>query len=273
LDNPEKILYDLRVPAGSLAVSWYGQNSFALKNADGSVVLIDPFFPTDRPAEKFIHPKRPVEETKLKADAVLLTHDHSDHTCIESLTRLFKANPDMTVIGPPESIERIEAEDVSAQLWPVVAGERRSAASMTVDTAYSKLPGDGASCMHLGYVIETGAGRVYVTGDLQNDFAEQKELVEPVKALSPDIGLLTTHPDEGEFPYFDGSVSMAERIGLKVAIPSHYGCFVKRTYDPYEWAKSFQKPLPVRLVIPYRGTFLISVAGGWYGFYDPSAES
>ena len=267
MDSPEELLFDLRVPEGAVGVSWFGQNSFALKNSTGSVVLVDPYFPRDRPADKFIHPERPVDERRMRADAVLLTHDHGDHTCIESLVRLLEANPDMTIVGPPESIERIEAEGMAAELWPVVAGEQRSAAAMIVHTVYSKLPGDALTCMHLGYVIDTGGGRVYVSGDPQNDFADQKGLIEPIRALSPEIGLLTNHPSEGEFPFFQGSSSMAERIGLKIAIPSHYGCFVKRTYDPYAWAESFPRLLPERVIIPYRGTVVISVARGWCGFY------
>ena len=271
-DTPERLLFDLKIPEGAIGLSWFGQNSFALKNPAGSVVLIDPYFPRERPADKFIHPERPIDERKLHADAVLLTHDHGDHTCIESLMRLLEANPKMTIIGPPESIERIEAEGVATELWPVVAGERRSAATMTAHAEYSKLPGDGQACVHLGYVIDTGGGRVYVSGDPQNDFADQKQLTDPIKALSPDIGLLTTHPNEGEFPFFEGSVLTAQRIGLKVAVPSHYGCFVKRTYDPYVWADSFPGPAPVRLIIPYGGTVLISVKRGWYGFYGPCSQ-
>ena len=267
MKSPEEQLFDRNVPERGVAISWFGQNSYALKDSTGSVVLIDPYFPLDRPAEKFIHGVRPVEEENLKTDAVLLTHDHGDHTCIESLTRLLGANPEMAVIGPPESVERLEAEGITANLWPVVAGETRAAATMNVHAVYSKLPGDAEGCMHLGFVIETGGGRVYVTGDPQNDFADRRELIEPVRSLAPDIGLLTTHPDEGEFPYFDGSARMAEKIGLKVAIPSHYGCFVKRTFDPFIWADSFPGKTPERVIIPYRGTVMMSVDRGWYGFY------
>jgi L-ascorbate metabolism protein UlaG (beta-lactamase superfamily) len=267
MNGLEEKLHDLKVPKGAVAVSWFGQNSYALKNATGSIILIDPYFPAERPGDKFIHPEPPVNERRLKADAVLLTHDHNDHTCMESIIRLLEANPELTIIGPPESIERIEADGVTAQLWPVVPGEQRSASSMQAYAAYSKLPGETVDCLHLGYVIDTGGGRIYVSGDLQNDFADQKGLTEPIKALSPDIGLLTTHPDEGEFPYFAGSVLMAERIGLKVAIPSHYDCFVKRTFDPYAWADSFPGRAPARIIIPYRGTALLSVDRGWVGYY------
>ncbi len=263
--NPEKLLSELKVPDGGVAISWFGQNSFALKNSAGKVVLIDPYFPQDRPAERFIYPERPIDERQTYADAVLLTHDHGDHTCMESLLRLLEANPELTVVGPPESIERIEAEETKAQLWPVVAGEKRSAGGMTAHAVYSKLPGVG-NCTHLGFVIDTGGGRVYVSGDPQNDLAEQDKLIGPIKALKPDIGLLTTHPTEGEFPFFDGTVLTAQRIGLKIAVPSHYNCFVKRTYDPYEWAESFPGAFPTRVIIPYRGTVLMSVARGWYGY-------
>ncbi|MBV7329551.1 hypothetical protein KFU94_15150 [Chloroflexi bacterium TSY] len=43
---------------------------------------------------------------------------------------------------------------------------------------------------------------------------------------------------------------MAQRIGLKTAVPSHYACFVKRDYDPEEWAAQFPTDGPQTLIIP-----------------------
>lgn len=267
INQSEELLFDLEVPESATAIFWFGQNSFALKNREGTVALIDPYFPLDRPPEKFIHPERPVDEHKMRVDVVFLTHDHGDHTCVESIARLFEANRNLKIIGPPESIERIEAEGVAgANLWPVVAGVSVQAASMTATAVYSKLPAAEPGCVHLGYVIDAGNARVYVSGDPQNNFADVHELTGPVAALSPDIGLLTTHPTEGEFPFFDGSAAVAKRIGLKTVIPSHYGCFVKRTYDPFVWAESFPGAAPERVVIPYGGGAVISVKRGWVGF-------
>jgi hypothetical protein len=77
-------------------------------------------------------------------------------------------------------------------------------------------------------------------------------------ALEPDIGLLTTHPTEGEFPFFDGSVRTAQRVGLKAAVPAHYACFVKRNYDPREWAAQFPPGGPEPRIIPYNQSIVYS---------------
>ena len=77
---------------------------------------------------------------------------------------------------------------------------------------------------------------------------------------APDIGFLTTHPNEGEFPYFDGSVKTALKLGLKAAVPAHYECFVKRTYDPQEWAAQFPADGPQTVIIPYNGSTVYALA-------------
>ena len=90
-----------------------------------------------------------------------------------------------------------------------------------------------------------------VSGDPINTFAEHDLLIDPIRALKPDVGLLTNHPTEGEFPFFEGSVRMAVRIGLQSAVPAHYACFVKRDYDPRVWAEGFGGGMPEAVIIPY----------------------
>jgi hypothetical protein len=45
-------------------------------------------------------------------------------------------------------------------------------------------------------------------------------LLAAIRAHNPDIGLLTTHPTEGEFPFFAGSVELAIKLNLQAAIPA-----------------------------------------------------
>lgn len=260
---------DLQVASGSVAIAWFGQSSFAIKAASGDVIFVDPYFPRVRPPERFIHAEPPIDEADLRVDFVVLTHDHRDHTWPESLSRIAAAWPEVVFYGPEESIQRLEAEGIrGAGLETVSAGESRSLGSFTLHAVYAKPPeGDpekgiaAPDVTHLGYVIDAGGVSVYISGDPINTFAERDDLIDPIRRLAPDIGLLTTHPTEGEFPFFEGSVAMALRIGLKAAVPAHYNCFVKRNYDPVDWSAAFPEDGPRRLIIPY---------GGWVEYTPPS---
>ena len=72
-----------------------------------------------------------------------------------------------------------------------------------------------------------------------------------IAAMQPDIGLITTHPTEGEFPFFEDTVRLAQKLRLTTIVPAHYECFVKRTYDPKTWAALFPPDGPKPLIIPW----------------------
>ena len=257
----------LPILPGHVGVHWFGQSSFALKDDAGTIVQIDPFFPKDRPPERFIQPEPPLDEATLPTDYVLLTHDHGDHTCIESLLRIHQAYPKTEFFGPPESAANMIENGIPAtQITTVSAGDEINVGSMRAHAVWAKPP-DGApedgiaapDVTHLGFVIEAGGKRIYVSGDPINTFAEHDELTVPIAALKPEIGFLTTHPDEGEFPYFDGSAKTAQKLGLKVAVPAHYACFVKRTYDPNKWAAEVEAQGIETIIIPYDGSLVYPV--------------
>jgi L-ascorbate metabolism protein UlaG (beta-lactamase superfamily) len=227
---------------------------------------VDPYFPSERPAEEFIHPQPPLDESKLKVDYVLLTHEHGDHTCPESLIRIHNAFPNARYIGPEESIERLRESGIPQELYSTVtAGDTIQLGAVTAYAVWAKLPEgvpeDGIpvpDVEHLGYVLEIGSVRVYVSGDLFNTVANHNEVIEPIVKLKPDIGLITLHPTEGEFPYFEGSIELAVKLKLKAAVPAHYGCFVKRTFDPQVWAAGFPADGPTPIIIPYNDAIVYS---------------
>jgi L-ascorbate metabolism protein UlaG (beta-lactamase superfamily) len=257
---------ELAVPAGSVGIHWFEQNAYALKDSQGTVIQIDPYFPRERPAERFIHSQAPLIEADLPTDIILLTHAHGDHTCSESIARIHAAFPEVTAIGPRESIDQVLRETGvdAGHAMALHAGESVTLGSVTLHAFYSKPPaGDPAAGIgppnvtHLGYVIEMGGMRLYNGGDAVNTFAEHDEMVVPIAALKPDVGFLTTHPTEGEFPFFEGSVLLAQRLGLKTVVPSHYACFVKRTYDPQAWASLFPAEGPQPLIIPWNSHVIL----------------
>ena len=71
---------ELKVPPGSVGIHWFEQNAYALRDSQGTITLVDPYFPHQRPPERFLRPTPPVIEADLPSHNVLLTHDHSDHT-------------------------------------------------------------------------------------------------------------------------------------------------------------------------------------------------
>jgi L-ascorbate metabolism protein UlaG (beta-lactamase superfamily) len=101
------IFEKLVVPQGAFGIHWFGQSSFAFKDLAGTILLIDPYFPRERPPEDFIHLTPPLDEETLKTDYALLTHDHGDHTGTESLLRIQGAIPVARYCGPEESITRL----------------------------------------------------------------------------------------------------------------------------------------------------------------------
>ena len=258
-------LTTITVPQGQIAIHWFEQSSYAVKDAAGTIILIDPYFPRERPADRFIHPEPPLDEAELPAHFVLLTHDHSDHTWPDSLNRIGQVSAATRFVGPPESVARILAETTieAARTTTVQAGDSVILGSISAHAVYAKPPqGDPAANIdppdvtHLGYILEADGVTLYFTGDPINTFAEHDDLIQAVAAKSPDIGLLTNHPTEGEFPFFEGCVKTAQRIGLKHAVPAHYQCFVKRNYDPQEWAAQFPTDGPSPLIIPHNSHIL-----------------
>ncbi len=251
-------LVGLKVPEGAVAVHWFEQSSFALKDSAGTIVQIDPYSPRERPADRFIYTEPPLNESELPTDFVLLTHAHGDHTCSETIRRIWKTSDATRFVGPEESTRQISEEtDVSTEnISEIRAGESATLNSLTVYAVYAKPPEGDASAdiappdvTHLGYVIASNGVTLYFSGDPINNFAEHNELISAVAAHNPDVGFLTNHPTEGEFPFYDGCVKMATRIGLKHAVPVHRACFVTRDYDPNEWASNFPTGGPEPLII------------------------
>lgn len=258
----------LSIPKGSVGIHWFEQNSYAIKDSHSTIVLIDPYFPHDRPADVFVHTEPPLDESELPINYVLMTHAHLDHTNTETLIRINDYWGGAKYVAPKESIDQILGETkINERLTTTISsGESVQIGTMKVYAVYAKPPeGDPKAGIgkpdvtHLGLVLEADGIRLYFSGDEINTFAENDDLVRAVADLHPDIGFLTMHPSEGEFPFIDGSIKMAQRIGLKTAVPAHYSCFVKRDYDPQKWAEQFPPDGVKPLIIPANSHIIYSV--------------
>ncbi len=252
---------DQSVPSGSVAIWWLGQNSYVVKCSD-RCLMIDPFFSRPGPPEKYLLEEAPLRADELEPEAVLCTHDHTDHTDPPFLSGLASSSPDTRFFGPPESVARM-----------VAAGVARDSAT-TLENAQTFRVGRASVCVllsktssvsdvaHYSYVIESEGVKVYNSGDVMRGVTDEPSLMQPLREAAPHVALITTSPTEEEFPDFAEAARLAISIGARVAVPAHYHCFAKRTFDPAPFVDDFPSSSTTRaVIIPYCGCCMFSLSG------------
>jgi len=246
------------VPQNSVAIWWLGQNSYVIKGAR-VCIMIDPFFSRPGDPARYVHDDAPIRPDELQPDAVFCTHNHSDHTDPGFLVPLARYSPATRFFGPPESAQAMIAAGISAdRVRAVGPGEELEAGGANLGVVLSKTPAV-SDVAHLGYIAELAGVKVYDTGDIMRGVTREPSLMEPLRRTAPQIALITTSPTEEEFPDFDEAAELAITIGARVAVPAHYDCFAKRTFDPAPFAERFRGSAATRAeIIPYCGCFLFA---------------
>ncbi len=243
------------LPRDTVAIWWLGQNSYVIRGA-GVSVMIDPFFSRPKEPERYVHAHAPIRADEIEPDAVFCTHNHSDHTDPPFLTALAQHSPATTFLGPPESVQAmIEGGIPTDRVHALRSGDRIALPSSAVEVVLSKTP-EVSDVSHLGYVIELAGVRVYDTGDVMKGVTREPTLVDPLRRASPDIALITSSPTEDEFPDFGEAAEFAVAIGARIAVPAHYDCFARRTFDPQGFAAAFEGLSTRAEIIPYGGCLL-----------------
>ncbi len=228
---------------------WLGQAGFVIETGTTRIV-IDPYL-SDTLAEKYRGTARPHERmmpapiapADLKpVDLVLCTHHHTDHMDPGTLIPLIDANPQAILAAPRASLavvrERSRLPDDRLRL--IDAGETLPHAGVTITAtraAHETLETDTAgNHRFLGYLIDTGALRIWHSGDC----IPFEGLIDEVAALKPDIALLPVNgrrPElsdngvPGNFTLYE-AIDVATAAGCTTMIAHHYGLFAFNTEVP-----------------------------------------
>ena len=247
----------LEVGEWSLALWGLGQVGVAIKGPTG-VVYVDPYF-TDSDGEggslprTFPPPLFPQEVTN--ASAVLLTHDHIDHTDPDTVLPLAEASPGARFVAPFTSREtlvgagldgdRVVVPEVGEQLE--VAGARVTA----VPSAHTELEHDPErGYPYLGYVVEWNGVTVYHAGDT----VVYDGLIETLSAWTIDVALV---PINGR-DYFRTSrniigntdfrevAELTETLDFGLIVPTHYDLIEGNTADPGHFVSHLYTLNPMR---------------------------
>ena len=234
----------------TLGVTWLGQSGFLYDFPGGPAVCLDPYLSHSARAGRTKERLTPIviPATALRADLVIITHEHSDHFDEVSLRPLAE-RPATIFAGPSSCRARWLAMGLPAERFlRLDQGETREVAGVRLAATYADhSSGDGRDA--IGVIIEAGGFRVYQTGDSEYN----ERLVTGVQELLPD---LLTVPINGRLGNMDheGAADLTAAVRPRVVIPNHYGMFRDNTADPQAFIDACQRrALDARIVIAQPG--------------------
>ena len=243
---------------------WYlGCNGFAVTDGE-TTVWIDPYLGTGDPPRTTrmvpvpFHPRDVTE-----ADAVLATHEHTDHVHGPSQAPIL-AETDATFLAPDDSLAVAreagwtETWNVSDdQLVAVREGDTRTVGDFTVDVVDVS---DPDATHPVGYVLRHPAGTVFHGGDTKphDGFASLGDRYDVDLAVVA-FGSVGTVPDKetGEprvrkwYCDENEAVAIARDLQADRLLPSHWDMWKRLTADPtalHHHVRGFDWPRRLELV-------------------------
>jgi len=247
-----------------LAVWSLGCNGFALKADDGTTVFIDPYLGTgDPPRTVRSIPVPFAPDDVAEADAVLATHEHTDHVHGPTQAPIL-ARTGATFYGPDASVAVAEEEAwgerwaVDPDQFTVVAeGDVFEVGSLTIHVE----PAHDPDAVHpVSFAIDHAAGTFFHGGDTKPGevlaaVGDRHDIDLGVLAFGS-VGMLpdkeTREPKRTRW-YADenGIVEAAEALQIDRLLPSHWDMWRGMTADPSalsHHARSFAHPRDIEVV-------------------------
>lgn len=236
---------DAADPEG-LSIWYLGCNGFILKDAGGTTLLIDPYLGTGDPPRTIRMIPIPFDPDDVPdADAILVTHEHTDHLHGASQAPIL-ANTGATLYAPHRSIQMATQEESWHERWDVAneqlvgIGEadvlELDEFSVTVGPAHDPDADDPVS-----YILEHPAGTVFHAGDSKptDAFAgvgEQFDIDLAIVAFGSVGNLLDrTHERRSRTRWYcdeNEAVAIANALQADRLLPSHWDMWKGVGGDP-----------------------------------------
>lgn len=274
-----------RIPANEVAVAWLGHSSVLIK-LDGITFLTDPVFCGRASMFTFIGPEHFLYSSRIdvaalpKVDVVLLSHDHYDHLCYDTIK-------DLVRLRSSDGIRFIAALGVGAHLekWGVASSaitelewwQEVQVGQTTLTFAPARhftgrTMSDRFSTLWGSFVMRGASKRIYFGADsgYSPTFKEIGERFGPFDLAMLECGAYSEFwPDIHMFP--EETAQAAMDVKANVLMPIHWAKFALGLHP---WKESIERvtkradELGLRLLTPRIGriitTFDTSVSEAWW---------
>ncbi|KAB1188346.1 MULTISPECIES: MBL fold metallo-hydrolase [Haloferax] len=249
----------------TVAIWYLGCNGFVLKGSEGTTVFIDPYVGIGSPPRTVRMVPIPFDpEDVTEADAVLATHEHTDHVHGPSQAPILE-NTGATFVAPDDSLSVAYDDEAwfddydlsDDQFEEVTEGDTVEIGEFTihVEPAY-----DPDATHPVSYVFEHESGTFFHGGDTK----PAEEFTDVGERYDIDLGVLafgtvgniadkeTGEPVRTKW-YNDENqiIEAASDLDLDRLLPSHWDMWKGMTSDPkvlHHHAKSFAAPRSLEIV-------------------------
>lgn len=215
--------FDANVPTNSVAMWWLCQAGFAFKTSAGKIVYLDPYL--SDAAERMFGFKRlslsPIAAEEVRADLVVLTHEHADHLDPDALPIIAGNNPKCRFAAPSGCLSGLSEAGVSPNNHILLeAGRQYDIDGVVIDTAQADHGDFSDTALSLALTIE--GVRILCTGDT----SFRPQLLKPLYVTKPDVLLPCINGAFGNMGPLDAAM-LAQAVDPRYAIPCHFGMFAE----------------------------------------------
>ena len=246
---------------------WYlGCNGFVLKASEGTTIWIDPYVGLGDPPRTIRMVPVPFDPEDVSAgavDAVLATHEHTDHTHGPSQGPLLETGADF--FGPDDSLavafedeQWLESYDITdEQFTEVTEGDSVDIGAFEIDVVETH---DPDSTHPVGYVIKHDSGTIFHAGDSKpaESFSELGETYDIDLGILA-FGAIGNIPDKETrepvrtkwYATENETIKSAADLQLDRLVPSHWDMWKGMTADPkvlHKHAQSYEYPQQLEIV-------------------------
>ena len=221
-----------RPPDGAVALRWLGQGGFLFRSPGDVTWAVDPYltnYSAGSGRVERLNPP-PVAPSELRVEAVLSSHNHSDHLDPETLT-VVAAHTSAEFYTAAEGARKLGELGVdAARVHAIAVGDELTLgdparSDVRTTFVFAEHTGDP-----VGFVFTVGrAGRpvrIYVTGDTL--FNER--LFSPA-TRDIDVLCVCINGRGGNMTYQE-AVELTRRLAPRVVIPMHFAVMPHNTIDP-----------------------------------------